>query len=303
MQAASFVQVEPVLDMIVDFVELNQQAELSRVQTLIEFVRCYPTHVKKQKKMWSGMDCVMTHDPKTLIRPALGFTNPPPLTEDEQTQQLVETVWTKIMERHRNTTQAFRSFDIKGKGKVKKANLIEGFEKLRIRLSAKDIDQIWTLLDTQRKGYICFSEFCVLQDVKTSKSSDPFMMKSVEARVQDNLAEERRRDRDRIAAELIDKISSSGQQHWAEGQQRYGITSLPNENINSLMHYKFNRDYIQKKYNYDDSVNFHRNMTNVRQRTVRNNRSNKLMSNAQQQLAQSLAKNGIEEPIQLPKVI
>ena len=51
------------------------------------------------------------------------------------------------MERHRNATSAFRSFDFKGKGNVKKAHLIEGFEKLRIRLSAKDIDAIWSLLD------------------------------------------------------------------------------------------------------------------------------------------------------------
>jgi len=135
---------------------------------------------------------------------------------------------------------------------------------LRIRLSGIDIEQIWSLLDTQRKGYICFSEFCVLQDMKTSKSADPFMMKSVETRVQDNLAEERKRDRDRIAAELIDNISKSGQHHWAEGQQRYGITSLPNENINSLMHYKFSHDYIQKKYNYDDTVNYQKNLSSVR---------------------------------------
>jgi len=51
------------------------------------------------------------------------------------------------MERHRNATDAFRSFDVKGKGKIKKSNFIQGFERLRIRLSANDIEQIWGILD------------------------------------------------------------------------------------------------------------------------------------------------------------
>ena len=67
------------------------------------------------------------------------------------------------MERHRNATSAFRSFDFKGKGKVKKAHLIEGFE-----------------------------------DIKTS-FVDNLSMKVVETRVQDNLAAERKAERDKIA--------------------------------------------------------------------------------------------------------
>jgi Ca2+-binding EF-hand superfamily protein len=52
------------------------------------------------------------------------------------------------MERHRTSAAAFRSFDIKGKGKVRKAQLVEAFDRLRIRLSAKDLDKIWDILDT-----------------------------------------------------------------------------------------------------------------------------------------------------------
>ena len=32
--------------------------------------------------------------------------------------------------------------------------MIEGFDKLRIRLAAKDIDTIWAILDAQKKGYV-----------------------------------------------------------------------------------------------------------------------------------------------------
>lgn len=87
------------------------------------------------------------------------------------------------MERHRNATDAFRSFDIKGKGKVKKSNFIQGFERLRIRLSANDIEQIWATIDLNKKGFIQFNDFCILQEIKTSERADPFSMKAIETRI------------------------------------------------------------------------------------------------------------------------
>lgn len=61
------------------------------------------------------------------------------------------------MERHRTSANAFRSFDIKGKGRVRKSQMVEGFDRLRIRLSASDIDKIWDILDSQKKGFINFN--------------------------------------------------------------------------------------------------------------------------------------------------
>lgn len=153
---------------------------LSRVNTLIEFAKCYPFHVKKVKTASTGMDLVMSYDPVPLQQTKLPGNVL--IESSDNTKTLAEFVWTKIMERHRNATSAFRSFDFKGKGKVKKAHLIEGFEKLRIRLSAKDIDAIWSLMDSQNRGYINFNEFCILQDIKTS-FLDNISMKVVETRV------------------------------------------------------------------------------------------------------------------------
>lgn len=160
----------------------NSGVDQERLQTLVEFAKCYPIHVKKVKTASTGMDLVMSYDQVPLIKSSAAN---PAGNESDSKWSLVEFVWTKVMERHRNATTAFRSFDTKGKGKVKKAQLIEGFDKLRIRLSAKDIDQIWSLLDTQKKGYIHFNEFCVLQDVKNNQKGD---LKAVETKVQDNLA-------------------------------------------------------------------------------------------------------------------
>lgn len=69
-------------------------------------------------------------------------------TDDEQVhqQKLVEFVWTKVMERHRNATHAFRFFDTRGKGKIRKADLLSGMEKMRIKLANEDCDKVWSYL-------------------------------------------------------------------------------------------------------------------------------------------------------------
>jgi len=84
----------------------------------------------------------------------------------------VEFVWIKIQERHKNTTQAFRFFDQKGKGKIKKADLIEGFDKLRIKLCNEDFEKFWSFIDSSKRGKVTFNEFCVLGEQKALKLSD-----------------------------------------------------------------------------------------------------------------------------------
>ena len=49
-------------------------------------------------------------------------------------------MWTKIKERHNNTTSAFRFFNENGKGKINKVELILGLEKLNVKLSYTEIE-------------------------------------------------------------------------------------------------------------------------------------------------------------------
>lgn len=103
--------------------------------------------------------------------------------EQEHLTELIETVALKMTERFRNQSQAFRAFDATGKGKVFKSHFVESLERLRIRLSAQDISKIWACLDPQRRGYITFNEFCILQHLRTSKHQDPFNTKALETKV------------------------------------------------------------------------------------------------------------------------
>ena len=95
---------------------------------MIEFAICFPFHVKKVKGSSTGMQKVMNHEDTFDPRRGRKDTGDP-------TQQLIDFVCVKIQERYRNMTAAFRAFDTAGKGKIRRSNLIEGFDKMRIRLS------------------------------------------------------------------------------------------------------------------------------------------------------------------------
>jgi Ca2+-binding EF-hand superfamily protein len=70
---------------------------------------------------------------------------------------LVQFTWTKIKDFHPNTTHAFRIFDVKGKGKIRKNELSAGLEKLHIRLSSEDFNKVWSYLDHESKGRVTFA--------------------------------------------------------------------------------------------------------------------------------------------------
>jgi len=75
---------------------------------------------------------------------------------------------------------------------MKKADLIVGLEKLRVRLSTQDIDTVWKVLDAQKRGFANFNDFCSLQETPTYQQTDPETLKALETKLQDNLAAERK---------------------------------------------------------------------------------------------------------------
>jgi Ca2+-binding EF-hand superfamily protein len=77
-----------------------------------------------------------------------------------------------MQERHRNATSAFRSFDVRGKGALKKGDLVNGFDKLRIKISSEDMDTVWKYLDSSNRGCIYINEFCAMGEPKAYKPQD-----------------------------------------------------------------------------------------------------------------------------------
>jgi len=73
--------------------------------------------------------------------------------------RLVEFIWSKIHDRFSNTTLAFRFFDTKSKGRIRKSDLVAGLEKLQVHISQVDITRIWNWLDPLGKIVINFTGF------------------------------------------------------------------------------------------------------------------------------------------------
>jgi hypothetical protein len=166
---------EDIIEKIIDFLRQTPdqtEAKYERLNIMIEFVQCYPLLIKRNKNASPGMDLVFTNQATLLSkgRAAPGLHSV--AEEEEYADKLVEFVWTKIHERHKNTTHAFRFFDQKGKGKIKKADLIEGFDKLRIKLSNEDFDKFWSFIDSSKRGKVTFNEFCALGEQKVLKLVD-----------------------------------------------------------------------------------------------------------------------------------
>ena len=92
----------------------QKNINFERLNTLIEFVKCYPI-TKKSRTAANGMDLVMKNDHVPFIKSSA--VEPAESGLDHQ-QKLIEMVWTKIMERYRTSAAAFRSFDVQAKGKV-----------------------------------------------------------------------------------------------------------------------------------------------------------------------------------------
>lgn len=113
---------------------------------------------------------------------------------------MVGNVWSKIFERFRTTTAAFRFFDYHANGKFKKADFMLGCERLRLRLSASDLDQVWAYFDLHKRGFVTFNDFSLLESTH-NRTAKPIDFETI--------ASERKAERDKIAKSLIDSMSRS----------------------------------------------------------------------------------------------
>jgi hypothetical protein len=134
-----------ICDKIIDYLQIKDksQATFERVNTMIEFLQCYPIIVRRNKNAAPNMTQIF---PTENIRNQNGKTLEETANQ-EYIEKLVQFTWTKVKEVHPNTSHAFRFFDVNGKGKIRKSDFSAGLEKLRIRLSAEDLAHVWQCLD------------------------------------------------------------------------------------------------------------------------------------------------------------
>ena len=103
----------------------QKMADSAKLTTLIEFMKCYPLMVKRDKNTSSGMDYVMdgvrSSQQRNGNNSELQKTSDRSLNQDfEYVNQLASLVLTRMEEKHRSITEVFRYMDQRGKGKVSK---------------------------------------------------------------------------------------------------------------------------------------------------------------------------------------
>lgn len=124
---------------------------------------------------------------------------------------------------------------------------------------------------------------------------DPFLAQQIAGHIHEGLAQERKRERDRLAQELIDNMSkqlggSSVRSGVTREQDRaYGIEQIPSDDMNEIMHNNFNRMYLSYKSSRDQHLDQLRREHHRKLKEIRDTHSNKLKTEVQQKKARDLA--------------
>lgn len=175
----------------------QDQVTFDRVNNMVEFLQCYPLQVKKDKNVSHDMDDVL--HPKE--KPWKNISKVQAISNDQQkAQKLMMYVWSKMCDQTKNIGQTFRIFDTKNKGKLRKCDFVAGLERFSIALSSEDSNTLWEALDVKKRGFLVFEDFQGLtQGGSVKLMQDPYLQIAIQTHVQDNLAAERKQERERIA--------------------------------------------------------------------------------------------------------
>lgn len=83
----------------------------------------------------------------------------------------MEFIWIKIQERFSTISPAFRFFDKTMNGCITFDQFVMALEVLKVKLQSKDLLLVFNHLDSGKKGYLDYSDFCNLSDDK--RINDP----------------------------------------------------------------------------------------------------------------------------------
>lgn len=139
-------------------------------------------------------------------------------------------VVSQLMIKNKNQTEMFRFLDIRGKGKVKKAEFIIAAGKARISLSREDMGKVFHRIDASKQGYITYHDICI------TVAQKPVL----DARNEVGMTE-------RAAKNLFTQNSPEGGSAKANDlinpEKPFGVTNLPSDNMNFVMQNQFANEY------------------------------------------------------------
>lgn len=164
---ASHRQCEEICQKIIECIEVVAPdnrvvrfADLAKFDTLIEFMKCFPILVKRDKNSSQTMNYIMdanSHRMKQVkvregedahISAQIGQANL------DYVKQLMSLIFSRIEDKHRNVTEMFRFMDQRGQGKIDRKDFYSAIDRMRISLSREDANKVWDYLDMNKNGYI-----------------------------------------------------------------------------------------------------------------------------------------------------
>lgn len=87
--------------------------------------------------------------------------------------RLYEMIWTKVHEKFDKINHAYKFFAGLTTSMISFNDFVIGLENLRLKLTTKEISDVFESLDKDRDGYISYLEFCNLAEERR-RGIDPF---------------------------------------------------------------------------------------------------------------------------------
>lgn len=113
-----------------DLAEDEPNCSFEKLNNLVEFLQCYTIEVKKNRNASNRMDDILHMRTKDTSKYGL-----PQKPELNRSDKVLMFIWQRMCEQDKNLAQAFKIFDTRDKGRLKKTDFALGLHKYQIQMS------------------------------------------------------------------------------------------------------------------------------------------------------------------------
>jgi len=134
---------------------------MKKFSNLVDLVEYYPLIVKKDKNFSKELYYVLSSGTLGGFSDSVESSKKQRTKSIQQlkTEQVSEFIWEKIKEKFETIAKAFRFFDIDNNTKLSPKEFREGLERLKIKISDEDRENVFSHLDKDGNGWLSYKEF------------------------------------------------------------------------------------------------------------------------------------------------
>ncbi|CDW88969.1 ef hand family protein [Stylonychia lemnae] len=133
----------------------------------------WPLQVKRDSNQSHNMYKVMNSAKAQNFETSLEMFKNHRTTINSDIYKLYELIWVKIQEKYDKINHAYKFFAGLSTNKISFNDFVIGLENLRLKLTTKEINDVFNSLDQDKDGYISYLEFCNMAEERR-RGIDPF---------------------------------------------------------------------------------------------------------------------------------